>query len=196
MFEPSQASSVRIPYIYNMKNDKSYIDAIIDKLTNSIENSVTGDIFDTEILILTPKDKKLIIKKDWIFDWHKEIEKIDRQVFRLVIKENERISQGLISISDNIDHLYMHLIESAKFNKGKSKIYLGVPGNLVAFACKHSFDLGYGGYVAFDSKTNLIKHYQDTLGAKWFRGTRMYIDSDEALKLINQYFKKNSHGTD
>jgi len=45
----------------------------------------------------------------------------------------------------------MHLIESVKFNKGKLKIYAGVPGNLVAFACKRSFDKGYEGYLAFDA---------------------------------------------
>jgi len=68
-----------------------------------------------------------------------------------VIKNNESIIQELVSLSDYKDHVYMHLIESAKFNKGKSKIYYGVPGNLVAFACKYSYDKGYDGYVAFDS---------------------------------------------
>lgn len=52
----------------------------------------------------------------------------------------------------------MHLVESAKFNKGKSKVYIGVPGNLVAFACKVSFDKGHEGFVAFDSKSVLIEH--------------------------------------
>ena len=37
----------------------------------------------------------------------------------------------------------MHLIESNKFNRGAKKVYLGVPGNLVAFACKYSFEKGY-----------------------------------------------------
>jgi len=172
-----------------MDKKKTYIDVIIDKLTNSIENSVTSDVFDTEIIQLTSKDKRQIKKADWIFDWSKELDKSDRQVYKLVIRDNEKIIQGLISISDYKDHVYMHLIESAKFNKGKTKIYLGVPGNLVAFACKHSFDKGYEGYIAFDSKTKLIQHYQDTLGAKWFKGTRMYIDSVVARKLINQYYK-------
>ncbi|MEO5501391.1 MAG: hypothetical protein ABIR31_08105, partial [Ginsengibacter sp.] len=83
----------------------------------------------------------------------------------------------------------MHLIESAKFNKGKKKIYTGVPGNLVAFACKLSFENGYEGYLAFDAKTALIKHYQDTLFATHFRGTKMMIETPAANKLINQYFK-------
>ena len=172
-----------------MDKKKTYIDVIIDKLTNSIENSTSSDVFDTEIIVLTSKDKRQIKKAEWIFDWSKEINKSDRQVFKLVIRDNESIIQGLISISDYNDHIYMHLIESAKFNKGKTKIYLGVPGNLVAFACKFSMDKGYDGYVAFDSKTKLIQHYQDSLGAKWFKGTRMYIDSSAAKKLIVQYFK-------
>ena len=83
----------------------------------------------------------------------------------------------------------MHLIESSKFNKGKSKIYLGVPSNLVAYACKVAFDNGYGGYVAFDAKTVLIKYYEQTLGATHFRGLRMYIQTNAAAKLISQYFK-------
>jgi hypothetical protein len=84
----------------------------------------------------------------------------------------------------------MHLIESAKFNKGKSKLYTGVPGNLVAFACKLSYDMGYEGYLAFDAKTVLVKHYQETLYATHFRGTKMIIDTPAAQKLINRYFKK------
>ena len=71
----------------------------------------------------------------------------------------------------------MHLIENARFNKGKHKMYQGVPGNLVANACKQSVEKGYSGYVSFDAKTSLIKHYQQTLFATHFRGTKMYIDS-------------------
>lgn len=84
----------------------------------------------------------------------------------------------------------MHLIESAKFNKGKYKLYAGVPGNLVAFACKYSFSKGYDGYLAFDAKTILIKHYQETLFATHFKGTKMMIESKGAIRLINQYFNK------
>jgi hypothetical protein len=50
----------------------------------------------------------------------------------------------------------MHLIESAKFNKGKNKVYVGVPGNLVAYGCKVSVDKGHEGFLAFDAKTTLI----------------------------------------
>lgn len=99
------------------------------------------------------------------------------------------IIQGLLSIEDKNDHIFMHLIESAKFNKGKNKVYLGVPGNLVAFACKVSVEKGYEGFIAFDAKTALIKHYVQTLHATHFRGLSMYIETSAALKLISQYFK-------
>jgi hypothetical protein len=83
----------------------------------------------------------------------------------------------------------MHLLESAPFNKGKNKVYMGVPGNLVAFACKLSFQRGHEGNVSFISKTQLIDHYEKTLGAFHFGGRVMIIETQAALKLINKYFK-------
>ena len=82
----------------------------------------------------------------------------------------------------------MHLVESAAFNKGKSKVYAGVPGNLVAFACKLSFQRGHDGNVSFHSKTQLVQHYIDSLGAMHVGGRIMIIDTTAALKLINKYF--------
>lgn len=95
-----------------------------------------------------------------------------------------------MSIEDKQDHIFMHLIESAKFNKGKAKAYLGVPGNLVAFACKASIQNGYEGFVAFDAKSSLIEHYKQSLYATHFHGLRMFIDTGAATKFISLYFKK------
>ena len=86
----------------------------------------------------------------------------------------------------------MHLIESNKFNRGAKKVYIGVPGNLVAFACKLSFDLGYNGYISFESKNKLIEHYELTLGAELLFDNIMAIDSKAALSLTNQYFPKKT----
>jgi hypothetical protein len=172
------------------KQRQILVDIEIDKLTNSIENAVSGDVFDTEIFHLFEKDSKQINKADWQFKWYEQVKLTDRETYKLVIKDNPKIIQGLISLSDFGDHIYMHLIESAKFNKGKQKIYTGVPGNLVAFACKRSFDQGYDGYLAFDAKTVLIKHYQETLFATHYKGTKMIIETLAANRLINQYFKK------
>ena len=77
-----------------------------------------------------------------------------------------------------------------KYEKGKSKIYMGVPGNLVAFACKLSFQRGHEGNVSFISKSQLIQHYIDTLGAMHVGGRILVIDTIASLKLIDKYFPK------
>jgi hypothetical protein len=171
------------------KRTKKYLNFVIDKLTNSIENTLSGEVFDTEIAQVTDKDIKAIKGKDWQFSWRSEFKDNSKQIFKLTTTNNPTIIQGLLSIEDKEDHIFMHLVESAKFNLGKHKLYLGVPGNLVAYACKVSFDRGYEGFVAFDSKTVLIEHYQKSLGATHLGGRRMYIDTKAAGRLISQYFK-------
>jgi len=69
-------------------------------------------------------------------------------------------------------------------------LYEGVPGNLVAFACKQSKEKGYDGFISFFSKTKLLGHYEKTLGAVHVGGHRMVIYELAAEKLINQYFKE------
>ena len=165
------------------------LDFVIDKLTNSIENTSTHEVFDTEVVQLTLKDVSQIKKADWQFDWAKEIKDKTKEVYKLTTVNNSTIIQGLLSIEDKQDHIFMHLIESSKFNKSKDKVYLGVPGNLVAYACKVAVDKGYHGFLAFDAKTALIKHYQESLYATHFRGLRMFIETNAALRLISQYFK-------
>lgn len=165
------------------------LDFVIDKLTNSIQNAVTGDNFPTDITPVSSIDLKKVTKKTgWAFDWKLEFKEPMRNVYKLTIVNNHTIVQGLISLEIKSDHVYMHLVESAPFNKGKTKIYTGVHGNLVAFACKLSFQCGYDGYVSFFSKTQLIQHYIDTLGALHVGGRVMIIDTSAALKLTNKYF--------
>jgi len=174
-----------------MSRKSQYIDIEIDKLTNSLENLITGDNFPTDIVITDLNDFKSITKKEgWLFDWKSEFKMPDRDVYKLTIVNNQTVIQGLISLSVKTDHVYMHLIESAPFNKGKDKVYAGVPGNLVAFACKLSFQRGFEGYLSFLSKTNLINHYEKTLGATHVGGNLMIINTVAALKLINKYFDK------
>ena len=171
------------------KRGTRLLDFVIDKLTNSIENAQTAEVFDTEIVRLTEKDLKLILTKDWQFNWKKEIKDKTKEVYKLNTVRNSTIIQGLLSIENKDDHIFMHLIESSKFNKGKDKVYLGVPGNLVAFACKVSKERGHDGFVAFDSKTALVEHYIKVLGATQLKGQRMYLDNKAADKLILKYFK-------
>ena len=171
------------------KQTKYHLGIEIDKLTNSIVNTISGDSFPTDVHPITKTDLKNATKKNgWLFNWISEFKLTDRQVFKLTIRNNPDIVQGLLSISDYSDHYYLHLVESAPFNLGKSKLYEGVPGNLFAFACKTSWDKGYQGFISFTSKTKLVVHYEKTLGATHVGGQKIVIFPQEALRLIKKYY--------
>jgi hypothetical protein len=54
------------------KTKQTGLDFEIDKLTNSIENVVTGDSFSTDITLISVTNLKTAIKKNgWQFDWNK-----------------------------------------------------------------------------------------------------------------------------
>lgn len=173
-----------------LKPNSYLLDFKIDKLTDSILNRISGDSFRTEISLVTKSDLKIVTKsKGWLFDWKYEFNQIDREVYKLTILDNPDIVQGLMSLAVKSDHVYMYLLESAQFNIGRNKIYEGIPGNLVAFACKLSFQRGGEGFVSFESKTKLIDHYVNSLGAFHFGGQLMVIDTICAKRLVDKYFK-------
>jgi hypothetical protein len=80
--------------------DINPLDFIIDKLTNSIENTSTGEVFNTDVVRMIVKN--LI-----------EIKDKTKEVYKLTMIKNPTIIQGLVSIEDKQDHIFMHLIESA-----------------------------------------------------------------------------------
>jgi len=172
------------------RQTKYHLDIRIDKLANSIINAVSGDSFLTDVTVVNKEDIKTVAKKNgWNFNWNAELKMKDRKVYKLTIKDNPKIIQGLASISNYNDHFYLHLVESAPFNLGKNKLYEGVPGNLFAFTCKQSWDKGYEGFVSFQSKTQLIEDYEKSLGAIHIGGHKMVIFPQAALKLIRKYFQ-------
>lgn len=72
-----------------MKKQKiTALDFIIDKLTNSIENTSTGEVFDTVVVQMTSVDKKQIIKTDWQFNWHNELKDKTKELYKLTTANN------------------------------------------------------------------------------------------------------------
>jgi hypothetical protein len=79
-----------------MKKEKvKHLDFIIDKLTNSIQNTVSRDSFPTEISRFTKADLKQVTKKvGWNFKWGDELKNNSREVYKLTITNNPNIIQG------------------------------------------------------------------------------------------------------
>jgi hypothetical protein len=165
------------------------LDFEIDKITESIENADTGETLNTLVLPVTQADLKETTKKNgWLFNWKLELDEPEHQVYKLVAEQDPHTIQGLVSLEKRVKHIFMHLIESAPCNIGKRKKYLGVCGNLTAFGCKLSKELGFDGVIAFDPKTALIPHYQKTLGAVLISDRRMAIFEKDAQVLLDKYF--------
>jgi hypothetical protein len=170
---------------------------VVDKITNSIEERISGKSFSTILQLVTQDDIKTIHKKDgWSFSWKKEYKEPNRQIYKLLVVGNPQI-QGLISFEPikSEQYIEMHLIESAPHNLGADKQFLGVAGNMVAFVCKTSFEMGFEGFVAFTAKSRLVPHYTETLGARLlFGNSRMAIFTEEAKNLVNSYYKNEPYG--
>jgi len=165
------------------------LDFEIDKITESIEDSQTGEVYKTLVLPVMQADLKNVGKRNgWLFDWKLEFSQPEHKVYKLVAENEPDIIQGLISLEKDKGFVFMHLIENAPSNKGKGKQYLGVACNLVAYACKLSMEYGFDGVVSFDSKTALIAHYEKTLGAVRLGGNRLAIFEKDAKILIDKYF--------
>lgn len=79
------------------KTENIVLDFIIDKLTNSIENTLTGEVFDTEIVRLTSADSKQIKKADWQFDWLKELKDKTKEIYKLTTLIIQLLFKGLLA---------------------------------------------------------------------------------------------------
>ncbi len=170
-----------------MKKEQIFI---VDRLTDSIRNTISGDSFQTVVSTLTESDFQHINQvKGWKFNWQSEFNNLSKEVYKLTIVNNPSIIQGFLSISVEDDHIFMNLLENAPYNTGKQKLYEGVAGNLVAYTCQVSFQKGYEGFVAFKAKSSLVKHYQQTLNAYHFKHQLMIIDTEAATTLVTKYFK-------
>jgi hypothetical protein len=162
-----------------MQNNE--VDIAIDEFTACLVNRVTGEWLDTEVSAISVKPADY---KGWRFDWGKE-----RSIFALRIKGEKEI-QGLISCE--VEHanraVHINLVEASPKNIGSNGKYDGVGGHLFAEAIKQSIDTGYGGYVYFTAKTNLIAYYQEKLGAVSLSGQVMAIEEQSAKKLYDRYY--------
>ena len=83
-------------------------DFIIDRLTDSILNKISGESFQTEISTLKKSDLKSILKKNgWNFDWKAEFNDLSKEVYKLTIINNSDIIQGLLSITMETDYIFV-----------------------------------------------------------------------------------------
>ncbi len=174
-----------------MAKSKNQVDIVIDQLSNSIIHAKSGKTYKTQCLPINKSDLKLTLKKNgWLFNWSTEFKKEDRKVFKLVTLQKTESIEGLVCLAERENYMELELIESAPHNRGTKKLYLGVAANMFAFACYHSKLVGHEGNIGFISKTNLIEHYENSIGAIHIGNQRMIIHELAAESLISRYYKE------
>lgn len=146
------------------------------------------ELYQVSFLSLQPYDvEENMIGWDNAFDWTIYFGTRGVEVYKMVITGNDEI-QGAIALEIRQDHVYVHLIESAPHNRFDN-VFDYVGEHLIAFACQRSRDLGFGGAIAFQSKTKarLLWYYTKTIGAQHLGNGLMIIHEAVANKLIMLY---------
>lgn len=155
-----------------------------------LKNVKTNEI-EAAIIELAGKGDMPLRKDGWQFTWRKLYETEGALFYKLFTTNSPNQIEGIIMLSLlNDEMLYMNNVEVAPGNFGASGIYANVAGSLLAFGCYKSFELGKGnylGFLAFDSKTELIELYQEKYGATLATGQKMFFTPDAGRKLIEKY---------
>lgn len=173
------------------------IDIIVDKLTNCLEVRKTGRLAKTYHKKRRKKFTDEEIRRMHALGWRKNfnwksIQEQGYEIFELHTKHDDVI-QGYIALKHekNQHYTFVSLVESAPWNIGTEGEYIGVGGHLFAIACKESWDNGNAGYVVFESKTDLVRHYISSLNAQVIGKRvpiRLMLSTREAADLIQKYF--------
>ncbi len=165
-------------------NDK-FVDIRIDCLTDCLVERKTRKEVATTVKRIIPKEGEFL---DWAFDWTIP-EKDGETVYALFVDASNDV-QGLVSLKPSFGGMFIGVVESAPHNRGLQGRYEGVGAHLFAIACEKALENDMD-YVFFNAKSDLIRYYSETLGAKQIgKSQRMLIEGEEFLRLVEKYFKK------
>jgi hypothetical protein len=149
-------------------------------------NMKSGKYKEASVSLLRKNELTTSVRRRFDFDWERELV---HDVYKHTIFNEDSIL-GLMSVLINEAEfrLQIKLLESARENRGNTKLYDCVAGNLIAFACQLSFKKGFGGFVSLIPKTELISHY---ITKYYFRpmGKSLVIEGETSRALIIKYIE-------
>ncbi|MBP4140011.1 N-acetyltransferase [Flavobacterium cupreum] len=140
---------------------------------------------DVVIELVSEEDYLFITEDDYHFDWELEKKNV---VYKLKFPDDDEIL-GLMSLKDipSESRVEIILLASSVINTGKNKIYDGIAGNLIAFACRESVRLyADNAFVSLHPKTELKSYYMAQYGFQ-NAGIQIYLESTPMFNLMNKY---------
>ena len=131
------------------------------------------------------KDFEKITKRRYFFNWKKEK---SYSVYKLRLASNEDIL-GLVSFDINTaeEWILIRLLAVSIENRGLSKGFDGIAGNLISFVCREAIKLfRHNACVALEPKTNLVSYYIVNYGMVE-TGKRLALFGNKLQFLANKY---------
>lgn len=132
---------------------------------------------------LTIKEFVSITKARYFFNW-----KTENEVFKIYIKGTQDIL-GLVSliVHEEEKRIEINLLAVSIENRGKNKVFEGIAGNLIAWACREAVKkFGEDACISLVPKTGLIKHYKNAYGMM-NAGRSLFLSDTPLLNLIETY---------
>jgi hypothetical protein len=145
----------------------------------------TNSFHPVEVIPVESSDYKLFLKKRYFFDWSEEK---GNEVYKLVLKGANNVL-GLVSIERIPSEWRVHirLLTVSLENKGKSKQYDRIAGNLITHTAKIAVrEYGELACVSLRPKSEIVQHYIDKYRMT-ITGRTLSIEVPEILDLINEY---------
>lgn len=140
---------------------------------------------DVVIELVVENDYQFITEAEYHFNW--ELEK-ENDVYKLKFPDDNEIL-GLMSIRviSGESRIEIIVLASSAKNTGNSKIYDGIAGNLIAFACRESIKLFVeNALVSLYPKTELKSYYMTKYGFQ-NAGRQIYLANTPLFNLLTKY---------
>ncbi|KOS05421.1 hypothetical protein AM493_04785 [Flavobacterium akiainvivens] len=131
------------------------------------------------------EDFKKMTKARFFFNWKTEKE---NEVYKLTLAGTDEIL-GVMSLVNypGEQRCQINLLSVSKENRGKNKIYAGIAGNLIAYACRESIKLyGADACVSLHPKTELKAHYIEQYGMM-DAGMQVFVEGINLFRLLEKY---------
>lgn len=133
------------------------------------------------------EDFKVLTIRRYSFAWKSFKNKATVYILRIEGEEDILGVMGLMNVP-NEKRIEIKLLASSAENIGKNKVYDGIAGCLIAFACRLAVsEYGIEACVSLIPKTELAPHYMKKyymLNAGW----QLYLVGSLLTKLLNEYF--------
>lgn len=141
-----------------------------------------------KIIRVEEDDYKTLTKKRYYFSWKSFRSRTDVAVYKLQIWGDDDIIgvMALIDIPDEI-RIEINLLACSKENVGKERIYEGIAGHLIAYACRQAIKkYGNNACVSLVPKTRLKSHYIQKYGML-DGGWQLFLDGKRLNNIILKY---------